>query len=254
MRAVVLGTGTSSGVPIPTCRCEVCTSTNVHDKRLRTSVWLQWDGASVLIDTSADFREQALRNEIPSLDAVLYTHAHADHILGLDDLRPFNWQLGGAMPAYASADTIKALRRTFWYVFEDDGYPSVKPALDLQEIDRPFDLLGKRIVPIPVDHGPQRIFGFRVERFAYLTDVSEIPEQSMPLLEDLDTLILSALRDRPHPTHLTLEAAVELAQRIGARQTWFTHLGHELGHDKTNARLPEGISVAWDGLVIDFQE
>lgn len=250
MKLVVLGSGTSSGVPIPTCPCDVCRSDDPRDRRTRTSAWLTWGRTSIVIDTSSDFREQALRFDIPSIDAVLYTHAHADHILGLDDLRVYNWHRGGPIPAYASAETCAAVRRTFWYAFEDDGHPSTKPAIDLNAVEGPFELEGKRIVPVPVDHGPQRILGYRIDDMAYLTDVSAVPDASLDLLAGLDALVLSALRERPHPTHMTLEQAIACARRIGAERTWFTHMSHEIAHAATEARLPDGIGLAYDGLVV----
>ena len=250
MRLVVLGSGTSSGVPIPTCPCDVCRSDDPRDRRWRTSAWLTWDDASILIDTSSDLREQALRFEIPKVDAVLYTHAHADHVLGLDDLRVYNWHRGGSIPAYASAETCESVRRTFWYAFEEDDHPSVKPAIDLTPVSEPFEVAGKRIVPVPVDHGPQQILGYRIDDVAYLTDVSGVPRNSLELLRGLDALILSALRDRPHATHMTLDQAIACARRIGAKRTWFTHMSHELGHVETEARLPAGIRLAFDGLVV----
>ena len=221
--------------------------------RLRPSVRLQWAHASVLIDTSTDLRQQALSYGIDRIDAVLYTHAHADHILGLDELRLFNWRQKGTIPAYGSARTLDAVRRTFWYVFDDDPGESTRPALDLAAVDAPFELRGRSVVPVPIDHGRLPILGWRVGRFAYLTDVSRIPASSYALLEDLDVLVLSALRSRPHPTHLTVEAAVGEARRIGARRTLFTHMSHEISHADQGARLPHGVELAYDGLVLELE-
>jgi phosphoribosyl 1,2-cyclic phosphate phosphodiesterase len=253
LRVTFLGTGTSTGVPVPTCTCAVCTSEDPHDKRLRPSVRLQWDGASVLIDTSTDLRQQALTHDIDRIDAVLYTHAHADHVLGLDELRLYNWRQKSSIPAYGSSRTLDAVRRTFWYVFDDDPGESTRPALDLVSVDSPFDLRGRRVVPIPIDHGRLPIYGWRVGGFAYLTDVSHIPADSYALLEDLDVLVLSALRARPHPTHLTVEAAVEQAQRIGAKRTLFTHMGHEVPHAATTRQLPRCVELAYDGLILELE-
>lgn len=251
MKVTFLGTGTSTGVPIPTCDCAVCRSDDPRNKRLRPSVRLEWDGHSVLIDTSTDLREQALRYEIRRIDAVLYTHAHADHVLGLDELRQYNWRQRGPIPAYGSARTLAALARIFWYVFEDDDHPGTRPAIERQPVERPFTLLGREVVPIPLLHGPLPILGYRLGRFAYLTDVSEIPETSYPLLEGLDLLVLSGLRERPHPTHLTIDAAVSEAEKIGARETRLTHMSHEVDHGTISARLPRGVDLAYDGQVFD---
>src|SRR6185503_19183684 len=207
MRVTFLGTGTSTGVPVLTCSCEVCRSQDPRDRRLRPSVLLEWDGASVLIDTSTDLRQQALALPLRRVDAVLYTHHHADHILGLDELRLYNWRQKAAVPVYGTPETLAALRRTFWYVFEDVQVGGGKPAVEPHAVDGPFTLWGRRIVPVPVLHGTLPILGFRVEGFAYLTDVSAIPESSYALLTGLDVLVLNALRPRPHPTHLHLEAA-----------------------------------------------
>lgn len=254
MRVTFLGTGTSTGVPVPTCTCAVCTSTDPRDRRLRPSVLLEWDGASVLIDTGTDLREQALAHRIDRVDAILYTHAHADHIMGLDDLRMYNWKRGGPIPAYGSATTLGMIRRTFWYVFEEVEAGGGKPGLTLQEVERPFELLGREIVPVPAMHGRLAVTGWRIGGFAYLTDVSGIPESSFPLLEGLEVLVLSALRRRPHPTHLTFEQATAIARRVGARTTWFTHLSHDVGHAEVESGLPPEIRVARDGLVLDVAD
>jgi phosphoribosyl 1,2-cyclic phosphate phosphodiesterase len=246
-----LGTGTSTGVPVPTCRCDVCRSTDPKDARLRPSVLLRFEGATVLIDTSTDLRQQALREGLMDLDAVLFTHAHADHIFGLDDLRMFNWRRGGAIPVYGSPVTLAAIRRTFWYVFEDVEAGGGKPLLTLHEIGAPFTLAGRNVIPVPLHHGTLPILGYRIGAFAYLTDVSAIPESSYPLLAGLDVLVLSALRHRPHPTHLTLARALEEAARIGAARTYFTHVAHELSHAAVSATLPPGIELAYDGLRLE---
>jgi phosphoribosyl 1,2-cyclic phosphate phosphodiesterase len=246
-----LCTGTSTGVPVPTCACAVCRSEDPRDKRLRPSVLLAWDGATVLIDTATDLRRQALDHGLTRIDAVLYTHAHADHVFGLDELRLFNWRQGQAMPVYGSAVTLAAIRRTFWYVFEDVEAGGGKPILDLHEIDGPFELLGREIVPVPLEHGRLRITGWRVGGFAYLTDVSAIPKSSYPLLAGLDLLVLSALRIRPHPTHMHLARALEEVAKIGARRTLLTHIAHEIAHAEVEATLPDGVHIAYDGLVAE---
>jgi phosphoribosyl 1,2-cyclic phosphate phosphodiesterase len=251
MRVTFLGTGTSTGVPVPTCTCAVCRSVDPRDHRLRPSVLLEWDGATVLIDTATDLRQQALAHGLARLDAVLYTHAHADHVFGLDDLRMYNWKRGGAIPVYGSESTLAAIRRTFWYVFEEVEAGGGKPAIELHPVDRPFPLAGRTIVPVPVLHGRLPILGYRCGRFAYLTDVSAIPESSYGLLEDLDVLVLSALRIRPHPTHMHLARSLEEAARIGAKRTLFTHIAHEIAHAEVAPGLPAGVELAFDGLRLD---
>ena len=249
MIVTFLGTGTSTGVPVPTCDCAVCRSTDPRDKRLRPSVLLTWDGGVVLIDTGTDLRRQALDHGLKRIDAVLYTHAHADHIFGLDEIRLFNWRQGRAMPVYGSAVTLAAIRRTFWYVFEDVEAGGGKPLLELHEIDGPFPLLGREIVPVPLEHGRLPVTGWRVGGLAYLTDVSAIPPASYALLEGLELLVISALRIRPHPTHMHLSRALEEVARIGARRTFLTHIAHEISHAEVDPTLPEGVRLAYDGLV-----
>ncbi|MGA2807210.1 MAG: MBL fold metallo-hydrolase [Terracidiphilus sp.] len=254
-----LGTGTSMGVPTLGCGCAVCTSTDPRDRRLRPSLLLRWQehvrgGARervIVIDTGPDFREQALRNGLTRVDAVLYTHSHADHILGLDDLRPLSFTVfreGGPIPLYATAETAEVLERIYDYTFSPQAtYPN-RARVELQPLGERNTILGIEFVRVPVLHGQQEIVGFRFGRAAYLTDVSAIPESSFELLEGLDLLVLSALRYKPHPSHATVEQAVAWSRRIGARRTWLTHIAHELGHEETNRLLPDGIRLAYDGL------
>jgi phosphoribosyl 1,2-cyclic phosphate phosphodiesterase len=251
VKVTFLGTGTSTGVPVPTCSCAVCRSSDPRDQRLRPSVLLEWDGAAVLVDTATDLRAQALRHGLMHLDAVLYTHAHADHVFGLDELRLYNWRRGGPIPVFGSAATLAAIRRTFWYVFEEVEAGGGKPALELNAVEAPFPLLGRTIVPVPLHHGRLPILGYRTGGFAYLTDVSEIPQTSYPLLRDLEVLVISALRLRPHPTHMHLARAVEEAARIGARRTLFTHIAHEIGHEDVSRTLPADVALAYDGLSVE---
>ena len=232
------------------CDCEVCRSTDPRDTRLRPSIALDFDdGFRVLIDTTPDLRHQALKHELRHVDAVLFTHAHADHIMGLDDVRRYNVTSGTAMPLFGEAGTLDEIRRTFRYAFET-GAPrgGGVPSLRLWPIGGPFCVGRHEVIPVPVHHGPWRVLGFRVGGFAYLTDCNAIPPASLGLVEGLDTLVLDALRHRPHPTHFSLEQAIEMATRIGARQTWFTHIAHDLGHAVTNPLLPPGMALAYDGL------
>lgn len=234
------------------CDCPVCRSDDPRDNRSRPSIYLTLeDDLRVLVDTTPDLRSQALRHDIRRVDAVLFTHSHADHIMGLDEVRRFNMLSRTAMPIYADAATLRQLRRTFAYVFESNAPKGGGvPDLRLAAIAGRFCLGRSEVVPVPIRHGPWQILGFRVGAFAYLTDCNGIPESSMPLLEGLDTLVLDALRRRPHPTHFTIEQATVMARTIGARRTFFTHIAHELGHRETCAGLPDGMALAYDGLEI----
>lgn len=252
MEIVFLGTGTSHGVPMIGCECAVCRSDDPRDNRLRPSIYITGDdGTRVLIDTTPDLRQQCLRERINRVDAVVYTHAHADHTLGFDELRRFNHLTRLPVPVYGDAATLQAIRRTFSYAF-DAGAPSGGgvPDTSLMVIDGPFDVGKLRLHPLTVHHGGRPVLGFRIGRFAYLTDCNAVPDETMQMLRGLDVLVLDALRHRPHPTHFSLSEAVAVAQQIGARSTLFTHMCHDLGHATTCAALPEGLSLAYDGLRI----
>ena len=268
LRVTLLGTGTSYGVPMIGCDCTVCHSSDPRDRRMRTSVLIELPEPPehdprassrvatavrrVLVDTSSDLRAQALTYGIRRLDAILFTHSHADHVLGLDEVRRFNKLQKEAIPCYADAPTKADLRRTFAYIFEEatpkgGGIPKIL----LNEIGGPFSLGSTEVIPVPLMHGRRPILGFRLESFAYLTDCSAIPDASWPLLAGVRTLVLDALRERPHSTHFSVPEAVAAAARIGADRTYFTHISHDLGHAETCARLPAGVELAYDGLVLE---
>ena len=247
----ILGSGTSHGIPMIGCDCAVCRSDDPRDRRTRCSVVFSFNSHNVLVDTSPELRLQCLACDVRLVHAVLYTHHHADHVVGLDDLRRFNWLLGGPLPVYANEATLAHLRRMFAYAFDEDRtYPSAIPTLTPHEITGPFELFGQRVIPIPYFHGRLPVFGFRVGNIAYVPDCSEIPRESWPLLRDLDVLVLDALRRRPHPTHFNLEQALVVAEKISAARTFFTHIAHELGHAETEADLPATMKLAYDGLVL----
>jgi phosphoribosyl 1,2-cyclic phosphate phosphodiesterase len=265
LRVTVLGSGTSHGVPAIGCDCAVCHSSDPKDRRSRPSILIEIvdDGAnrpfaaavrSILVDTSTDLREQALRNNIRRVDAILFTHSHADHVFGLDDVRRFNQIQKAAIPCYADADTLENLRRMFSYAFEapmqrGGGLPQLAPF----RIGGPFTLGGVEVVPVPVFHGRLPVLGFRIGSFAYLTDCNRIPDESFALLEGVQTIIIDALRRRPHPTHFSVDEAIDVSRRLGAARAYFTHICHDLGHAETSAQLPPGVELAYDGLVVEIQ-
>jgi phosphoribosyl 1,2-cyclic phosphate phosphodiesterase len=254
-----LGTGTSMGVPTLACACAVCTSADPHDRRLRPSVLLRWRDAeagaerAVVIDTGPDFREQALRAKLTHVDAVFYTHGHADHILGMDDLRPLSYiadRRGGPIPLYADEETAAVLRRVYSYTFSPHATYPTRARVELKSLAEHTSIDAVEFVRVPLLHGEMRIVGYRFGNAAYITDVSGIPEESFALLRGIEVLAISALRHEPHPSHATLEQSLAWAKRIGARQTWFTHIAHDLGHEQTNRDLPARAQLAYDGLSV----
>jgi len=245
----VLGSGTSMGVPTIGCRCDVCISADPRDQRLRPSVLLRYAGRNVLIDTTPDLRQQALRAGIRNLDAVLYTHSHADHIMGLDDVRPFNFRQKGPIPIYGSPDTLAMIRNCFPYIFHGEPTESSIPRIETHTLDGAvFDLFGLTIQPIPLWHGKTAIYGFRFGAAAYLTDHSEIPEESLAHLRGLDVLFLDALRHKPHPTHSTVGRSLGHVDVLAPRRAFFTHICHDLSHARTEDQLPPHVRLAYDGL------
>jgi phosphoribosyl 1,2-cyclic phosphate phosphodiesterase len=244
-------------VPSLGCHCAVCESADPRDKRLRPSVLISRGGHNVVIDTTPDFRTQALRVGLDRLDGVLLTHCHADHILGFDDLRPYNFRQKAAIPIYGSRETFRVLQRVFAYAFDKKPTLSSVPSVELHEVDGPFSLLGIPFIPVPLLHGEMEVLGFRFGRAAYMTDFSRLPESSAPLLEDLDDLILDALRDVPHPMHQTVEQALALIDRLKPKRAWFTHIAHDLSHEATNQRLRKlgyaHVQLAYDGMQLDVE-
>ncbi|MBK9240714.1 MAG: MBL fold metallo-hydrolase [Acidobacteria bacterium] len=252
MQVLFLGTGTSHGVPMIGCDCAVCRSQDPRDSRLRPSLYLECDdGMRILVDTTPDLRQQALRHNLRKVDAVIYTHSHADHILGLDEVRRYNHMTRAPMPLYGDAATLADIRRVFSYVFETGGSAGGGvPDLRLNTIVGPFCLGRTEIQPLRVLHGGRPVLAFRIGTFAYLTDCNEIPDETMAELQGLDVLVLDALRRKRHPTHFSIDEAVAVARQLGARQTLFTHCCHDLGHAETCASLPDGMALAYDGLQV----
>jgi phosphoribosyl 1,2-cyclic phosphate phosphodiesterase len=249
---VFLGTGTSVGVPVVGCGCDVCQSDNPKNKRTRTSVVFGLPDGMLLIDTTPDLRSQLLREHISSIDAIVYTHDHVDHVYGLDDIRPLCFRKGGPLPVYCEPRVERRIRRAFDYAFEE---PVVAggglPKMTLHQIGLDsFGLLGVTVVPLRLHHGAFEVLGFRIGNVAYCTDTNEIPDQTWPLLEGLDVLVLDCLRPAHHPTHFSIDEAVEVAQRIAARQTYFVHMSHEIDHGSVSSLLPTGMELAYDGLTV----
>lgn len=252
-----LGSGTSTGVPAFGCDCEVCCSTDPRNHRTRPSVLLELPGGNAIIDTTPEMRLQLLREKVRQVHAIVYTHAHADHLFGLDDARLFPRAIGGPVPVYCEEEVEAAIRSAFPYAFNDQAkrIPSGGvPQLRFHRLDpaQPFELLGERLMPVRLEHGRFRVLGFRIGGLAYCTDVSRIPEESWPLLEGLDILILDALRYEPHPTHFNLEQALGAIERLKPRRSVLTHLSHGFDHGPTESRLPEGVCLAYDGLALTF--
>ena len=252
MRITVLGSGTSVGIPMIGCRCAVCRSQDPRDHRLRPSIHVRYGDHGVLIDTSPDFRYQALRSGIERVDAILFTHSHADHVMGLDDVRPFNYRQGGVIPIYGSEETIQNIRKSFHYIFEEKATESSRPRLLTNVFNgSPIDICGVQFIPIRLAHGKGTSYGFRFGDAAYLTDHSDIPAESREELRNLDVLFLDALRDKPHPTHSTVARALEMVETLSPRRAFLTHMCHDLPHACTEERLPPHVRLAFDGLEIE---
>ena len=256
MRATltVLGSGTSMGVPTIGCDCAVCRSPDPRDRRTRPSVLIEYDGRSVIIDTTPDFRQQAIRENIRRLDAVLYTHAHADHLLGIDDLRPLSFRhKPNRLPLYAHPQAAEFIRSMFRYIFDADYKFGGLPQVELRPMEDTVELFGARFEPIVLIHGEAEIYGYRFGSAAYLTDHSHIPESSLSKLDGLDVLFLDALRYKPHPTHSTVGDSLETVARLRPQRAFFTHICHDLPHEATNARLPGNVELSYDGMKLEFE-
>ncbi len=255
MKAIltVLGSGTSMGVPTLGCDCKVCRSADPHDRRTRPAVMLEYASRCVLIDTTPDFREQAIRENITHLDAVLYTHGHADHILGLDDLRPLSFRRESKIPLYVNASTRARLESVFRYIFDDNYEHGRMARVELRDLGDSLELFGARFEALPLQHGSEQIMGFRFGSAAYLTDFSEVPEATQSRLKGLDVLFLDALRHKPHPTHSTVENSLKLVESLRPRRAFFTHISHDLPHEETNAKLPPHVRLSHDGLKLEFE-
>jgi len=253
MKITFLGSGTSQGVPIIACSCDVCTSLNPKDKRLRSSVLIQLGDKNIVVDTGPDFRQQMLNCEIKHLDAILFTHAHRDHLAGLDDIRGFNYIMKQAIDVYCEDIVEAAIKKEFFYAFTEPKYPGV-PEMNLHTItSQPFSLFNTQIEPIRVFHYKLPVLGFKINNFVYITDANRIEEQEIEKIKGCDVLVLNALRREHHISHFTLQEAIDMSKRIGAKQTYFTHISHQLGfHDEVENELPNNIHLAYDGQEIEL--
>lgn len=249
MRLTFLGTGTSVGIPVIGCLCAVCTSPDTRNRRLRTSAWLEAGDQSILFDAGPDLRQQVLAAGIQRVDAVLLTHAHADHVAGLDDLRPLNFAQRAAIPLYGTADTLAAVRERFSYAFVETSVGSTRPSLELIEITpgTPFRLGQLDILPLPIQHGTWTITAYRIGALGYVTDANLVPSTTQECLRDLDVLVLNTLNAQPHPTHFSLPESVALVETLQPRRALLVHMGHNLDHAATNSQLPSHVQLAYDG-------
>ena len=252
MRITFLGTGTSQGIPVIGCTCQVCNSDDPRNQRLRTSVWIETNQQSILIDIGPDFRQQALRHGITRIDAILLTHEHADHTAGMDDIRPINFAMDRKIPLYAEGHTIQDLKQRFYYIFGPNEYPGL-PQLELIEItpNQPFTIGEDLILPFRVIHGRMNIVGFKLNQFVYITDASHLDAVDIDLIKNCECLVVNALRHKTHHSHFNLEQALELIQQVQPKQAFLTHLSHQMGsHSATEKTLNDSIRLAYDGLQI----
>jgi len=248
----ILGSGTSTGIPVIGCNCPVCCSADPRDRRTRCSALLSFGQKRILIDTATDLRQQLLREKVTRIDAVLYTHIHADHLHGIDDLRAFTLRGETAIPLYGSASTLSSIRHNFPYIFDPADEPGYIPLLKTCPVAERFEVCDLAIIPVPLLHGKMKVYGYRIGPLAYLTDCNQVPKSSLDLLRGIEYLVIDGLRLTPHQTHFNLSQAVAMAQLIGSRKTWLTHLSHEIDHARHERELPPGVSLAYDGLKIEF--
>ena len=252
MQITFLGTGTSHGVPVIGCECATCMSDDFKNKRYRSSIYIELEDSSLLIDTPPELRLQLLDNNIRKIDAVLFTHPHADHLMGFDDLRGINRLQRSSIPCYGNSMTIKEIERVFSYIFNPIQIGGGVPEVTLHRVNTDFEIDGNIINPIPIKHGDLDILGYRIGKFAYITDCSYIPESSFALLDGIELLVIDALRYRPHSTHMNIEQALKVVNRLGVSKAYFTHLSHDLEHNKVNSELPDYVQLAYDGLKVEI--
>jgi phosphoribosyl 1,2-cyclic phosphate phosphodiesterase len=250
IKLTILGSGTSTGVPVLGCHCEVCSSSDPRNCRTRCSALFEWSGRKILIDTATDFRQQALREGLDQIDSVLYTHAHADHVHGIDDLRTFTLMTGQPLPVYAAYGVLERIQGLFNYIFIEADVPGYRPRLQVNEVIGPFELFGQQVIPIPLVHGPGESLGYRVGNMAYVVDCNAIPDSSLKLLQGLDVLVIDALRFREHKSHFSISEAIEVARQLRVRRTLLTHLTHDIDYPRHAAELPDDVEFAYDGLSI----
>lgn len=253
LEIIILGSGTSTGVPVAGCRCSVCVSDHPRNHRTRCSILISYGGRNILIDSATDLRQQVLREGVGRIDAVLYTHAHADHLHGIDDLRPFSAASPSPIPLFGDAETLSRIRTSFDYIFSDEVDPGYRPNLQPREISAAFDLFGLRVEPVPLVHGKGGSLGYRLGPFAYLTDCSAIPPSSAERLQNLEALVIDGLRFAPHSTHFNIPQAIEAAKQLGAKRTFLTHLSHDVDYPRHSPGLPPGVAFAYDGLRLHLQ-
>jgi phosphoribosyl 1,2-cyclic phosphate phosphodiesterase len=254
MKVILLGTGTSQGIPVIACECPTCKSDDPRNRRTRASVLISYAGRNIVVDTSTEFRLQMVYNGIKRLDAVLFTHAHADHVHGLDDIRQFNKIQQAVIPCYGSAETLESIRQKYDYVFKPTQEGGGKPDIALNEISGDFDLFGKTIVPLEVKHGVLDVLGFRVGKFAYITDASNVPEETLARLRGVEVLVINALRYIPHETHFSVGQAIDVIGKVRPRISYLTHLSHIIEHERLEGELPQNIHVGHDGLTLDIPD
>jgi len=256
MKCTFLGTGTSYGIPVIGCTCEVCTSSDPRNKRRRSSLYLEAEGFHLIIDTPPDFREQALTFGVKRVDAVCLTHAHADHVCGFDDLRVFSYQQKMEIPVFASGETIESMKKLFYYVFEKTAKETFVPQVSFKTVEAPFEVGPFSILPLPVRHGANKVYGYLLraggKSIGYVPDCKFMPDAVFDMLVNLDIMILDATRTMPHPTHLSLSESIEHMKKIGARSSYIAHLCHDMDHEQTQSNLPDSFYVPYDGLKINF--